>query len=332
MKKASLQGNLKAYLALLVVYIVWSTTFGAIFLASRTIPPALMVCLRFSIAGSLLILYALLKGETFPGFKAFRRDFIIGALLFFGGNSIVAWAVHYVPTGLGAMITATNPFWMVSLSALMPPKEKVHPLAMAGLLIGFVGIFILLLPHLNLMNHHALASTSPLFWPSIGALVVMVFFWALGSIYARKSFTTASLLMSVGIQNFSAGLLLIPFSFWTMGPSPWHASLTSILSLFYLIGFGSMMATPCYIYVLKALPVSVTSTFSYVTPVFTLILGWLVLGEDMSFMTALGAAIILFGVVLVQWAGQRQMKAVSLLEASQKADESSPIPLVPSRS
>jgi drug/metabolite transporter (DMT)-like permease len=294
--------NWKPYAALLTVYLIWGTTAGVIRLGVDTIPPALLPCLRFTLSGIILMAYCLLKGEVLPSRNDLKTHAIIGMLLFFGGNSIVCWTVQHVATSFSGILVATTPFWMVWLSSMLPPREKIPLLSMLGILIGFIGMLILLSPQLT-----HLGSTSAIFWWCIGGLMLMSFSWALGSIYARKHATSSSLLMSVGLQNLIAGIALIPLCLGTV--HNWQVlqpSFTSIASLVYLVLFGTITATPCYLYVVKTLPVSISSTFAYVSPVIAMFFGWMFLDEPITRNMIIGAAVILSGVVLVQYINMKR--------------------------
>ena len=295
--------QMKAYLALVAVYIIWGTTFGSIRIGVDSLPWALLPMIRFSVAGLILLTFCLLRGEKLPPWRDIRVNAIAGALIFFGGNSAVCWAVKHMTTGLGGLMVATTPFWMLWLASVIPPKEKITPSALLGLIIGFVGMLILLSP-----NFTHLESTSSLFWMGVLVMLGNTLCWSLGAIYARKHRAqSSSLLMNVGLQNLTAGFLLIPVCLLTI--KDWatiHPTAQSLTALSYLILVGSIAAMPCYLYVLQVLPVSISSTFAYVTPVLTVIFGWLFLGESITPTIFAGSAIIISGVLVVQWVGQRQ--------------------------
>ena len=310
----------KPYLALLTVYLIWGTTAGVIRLGIAGMPPALLPCLRFLIAGSLLITLCLFKGEAFPDRAALKNHLITGLLLFFGGNSIICWTLQHVTTSFGGILVATTPFWMVWLSSVLPPREKIPPLSLLGVGIGFVGMIILLSPKLTNPGE-----TTPVFWLCIAGLLLMTFFWSLGSIFARKHPTSSSLLMSVGCQNVFAGLALLPICMASIPDwSAVHPTGNALWALAYLVIMGTMVATPCYLYVVKHLPVSVSSTFAYVNPVLTLIFGGLFLKETITPTMIGGGVVILFGVILVQamnrqWATARQSTQETLSVESEEA-------------
>jgi drug/metabolite transporter (DMT)-like permease len=313
----------KPYLALLAVYVIWGTTTGAIHLGVQSIPSAVLPCVRFLLAGTLLTVFCLLKGESFPGWKDLKIHCIVGFLLFFAGNSIVCWTVKYMTTGFGSVLVATTPLWMTLLSALLPPRERIPGLSLLGILIGFAGMIILISPQIS-----HIGDTTDIFWLCMAGLAVMTFCWALGSIYVRKHPTQNTLLMSVGVQNMMAGLMLLPVCWFTVPDwSVVQPTATSVTAFLYLTLLGTMVATPCYLYVLKALPVSVSSTFAYVTPVLTVIFGAIFLHEAVTPTMLIGAAVILSGVSLVQvmnrqWAGRNKPKPLDEL----KLDELKVIP------
>ena len=298
--------NPKAYLALLAVYAIWSTTLASMHIGTETIPVVMLPCARFMLAGGLLILYCLLRGEKLPDMADTRNHFIIGALLFVGGNTVVTWALKYLTTGVAGLLVATTPFCMVAMAASIPPREKITTGSLVGILLGFSGIVILFLPqlmHPMKVNFH--------FWLAIGAMLFTTFSWSLGSILLKQLPTKSSVLMSVGMQNILAGLTLVPVVAFTVKDWNIHPSTQSIWAVIYLATFGTMFATPCYLYVMRHLSVSVASTFAYVTPVGTVLVGALLLGEKVTPLTAAGSFIILCGVAVVQIMGRKQAEEIS---------------------
>lgn len=309
----SLPLNFRNYGALLVVYLIWGTTLAAMSIGVDSIAPALLACLRFSLAGILLVLFCLLKGEVWPRTSELKAHLIIAFLLFFAGNSLSCWAMQYISTGLGGVLIATTPFWMVGLSALMPPREKIDPWVMAALSVGFLGIVILLWPQLVMPQ-----SVSFQFWIGVLCILITSFFWSAGSIYSRNrshaqlhsetetGIKPTSILMALGIQNLFAGIMLIPVCGLTHALENTHPTADGWWALVYLILLGTIAATSCYYYVLQTMPIAVTSTFAYVTPVITVLFGWFFLQEELPMTTTLGTSIILLAVYLVQRCNARK--------------------------
>jgi drug/metabolite transporter (DMT)-like permease len=302
-----------ALIPLFVVYLVFGTTFGSIRVGVSSLPWILVPCVRFLIAGFLLALFCSLRKEPFPSWKECRKHAIAGLLLFSGGNTMVCWAVQHMPSGMAGLLVATMPFWMLGLSAIIPPREKVSVGAIVGMLVGFSGMLILLSPHLG----HSV-KTPPLFWWGVLSMFLNTFFWALGSIYVRKNPSTISLPMRVAIQNITAGVSLIPVCLYTIpAGTTLHPSSASLTALAYLVVFGTCIAGPCYLYMMKNLPVPISSTFAYVTPVITVIFGWLFLGEELTETTIKGMGVIITGVIVVQWvsfaAARKQAKPATVV-------------------
>jgi drug/metabolite transporter (DMT)-like permease len=293
----------KAYLALIIVYLVWGTTFGAIHIGVQTIPPAILACLRFLVAGSLLLGFCLIKGEPIPSRTDLKKHLIIGFFLFFAGNSLVCWSLQFIPTGLGAALTAINPFIMVWLSAVIPPQEKTPPQALLGFVLGVIGLLILLSP--ELMRPETVSRN---FWWSVLIILPMAVCWCIGSIYARKFSPGNSLLMSIAWQNLFAGMMLIPV-YLLATAEDFRPSEASVAALAYLIVMGSMIAMTCYYYALQRLPIAIIGTIAYVTPVITLLFGWIFLDEALTVTSITGIAIILTGIFIVQNAHQADQTA-----------------------
>lgn len=302
---------LKAYGCLLVVYLVWGTTMGAMHVGVATIPPALMIVLRFVIAGGLLVTWCRLRGEAWPSWVENRQHAVIGLLLFTAGNAVTVWAVQYIPTSLGAVLVSTTPFWMIGLASLpvFKTRERLALSALIGIALGFSGIVILLWPQLQaeIQASRLSAHLSPVEWLSVVAILSTSMFWSVGSLYKKRLALTTSVLMGLGLQNLWAALGILPFLLIELkGVSaglPGVLAAVSPLSwmaLGYLIVFGTIIATPCYFYILKHLPVPVVSTFAYVTPMITILVGWRILGEPLTSTMLLGASVIFLGVILVQ--------------------------------
>ncbi len=288
--------SFKDSLALMVVYAVWSTTFFAIHVGVETFPAQTFACARFLLTGILLLPWCFWGEGKRPNWATIKTHCLIGLLLWVMGNAVVCWAAKAIPTGLGAMLIAVTPFWMTWLSQFIPPKAKVRPLTWLGLFLGFAGLVILLSPKLG----HP-TDFSHVFWLSVASLIVMSFFWALGSLLARQVNTgESSILMGVGLQNLFAGLCLLPLCFILPGSFNFHPSGASILSLLYLSVVSSILTNYCYMLVLQRFPVSVAGTFAYVTPPISVMIGALFLHETITSSFMSGSLFILLGVMVIQ--------------------------------
>jgi drug/metabolite transporter (DMT)-like permease len=287
---------LAAYLA---VCIIWGSTYLAISFAVKTIPPLLMVGMRFTVAGSLLLGWCLLRGERFPGARTLLQSAITGILLLFIGNGGVSWAEVNLASGLTAIIVAALPLWMVLFDKTHWKESFSNAKVILGLLLGFAGVIFLVTAGGDSV-HFSLRNTTQL--TALLILIVASMSWAAGSIYSKRNPVPGSTFIKVSLQMLSAGVGLLLASAlagdWTR--ISWHTvSNSSWAGLIYLVIFGSLVGYLSYIYVLDVWPAARVGTYAYVNPVVAVFLGGYIGSEPMSIWQFLGLAIILAGVMLV---------------------------------
>jgi drug/metabolite transporter (DMT)-like permease len=281
---------------LLIVYVVWGSTYLAIRVAVETIPPFLMAATRFLIGGAVLYAVAIRRGdrEADPiGRPQWAAALVVGGLLLFVGNGGVSWAEQRVPIGVTALMIATIPGWMV-LAAWVLDRERVRLGTVAGLALGFGGTVLLIRT-----GGHGGGSVDP-----AGALVLLVaaVSWATGSMLSRRLHLPRRPLVATAMEMLCGGALLLAVGTVTGEWSRVHLSeitIASVLGVLYLIVFGSWIAFTAYVWLLRHAPTSVVSTYPFVNPVIAIVLGWWILGETLAPLTAVAAALILGGVVLV---------------------------------
>jgi drug/metabolite transporter (DMT)-like permease len=299
-------------LALGAVYVIWGSTYLAIRFAIETIPPFLMAGTRYVTAGLLLYGWSRLRGAPRPSLVNWRSAVLVGAALLLMGNGGVVWAEQRVSSGLVALLICTEPLWIVLLVWLRSRGEKPNPRVLAGLALGFVGLVILVKP----------GSSSGGIDPW-GAVVVLIasLSWAWGSIYGQRARLPSSPLLSTGMQMLCGGSLQLLVSMILREPSRFavaQVSGKSLLALGYLIVFGAIIAFTAYVWLLKAAPPVLVSTYAYVNPVVAVFLGWAFAGEPITGTTMIAAAVILTGVALISSA---QGKGHRTEEQGEKAQE-----------
>jgi drug/metabolite transporter (DMT)-like permease len=285
----------KTWLALLAIYIVWGSTYLAISFAVKTIPPFLSAAIRFIVSGLILFTWRLLAGEPMPTRRQWRSAGIVGLLLLLGGNGLVSWAEQVVPSGVTALIIGTIPIWLVLIEALRRGGVRPGRWAVAGLIIGFVGIVILIGP-LELAGGEAI---NPF---GAAALLMAALLWAIGSIYSRSAEMPGSALMSTGTQMLVGSMGLFVVSGLTGEWARFDAAAVtrqSWLGLLYLIVFGSLIGFTCYGWLLRNAPVSLVATYAYVNPVVAVLLGSWLAAEPLNARILLAAFVIISSVVLV---------------------------------
>lgn len=298
-----------AYGALIVVCVLWGTTYLAIRVAVRTIPDAWMSATRFILAGSILAAILKLRGHRFPPVSDWKHIAFVGICLVGLGNWLLVWAEKTVPSGPAALVLAVLPFYMLFLDPLgrrlarnFEGSEKHGTKTYVGLIIGFCGVGLLVLPELQ---HHVNGGF-------IKGVLVLQFgcaAWTIGSLYSKYKPINAGPLVNASLQMIFGGIFLL-FLAWFKGDFSRVVFRTDTFFAFlYLIIFGAIIGYAAYAYALNKLPASLVSIYAYVNPVIAVWLGWLILHEQVTVLTIMATAIILFGVWMVR--GQNSKKLTS---------------------
>lgn len=284
--------------ALLTLYVVWGSTYLAIRWAIDSIPPYLMISLRFFLAGGILLAWNAARGELARGLPT-RRELvdsaIVGTLLLCGGMGLVAWAELTVPTGIVALLVALMPAW-VALFGRIFFGERLVPLVVVGLVVGFVGVGLLIAPGLAA----GAGSLDPL---GVAAVIVGPTLWASGSLYSahRARLPRVPSLASACQMLAAAVVALIIAAF--LGEygrfDPAAITTRSIGALAYLVVVGSIVGFGAYVWLLRVAPLPKVTTYAYVNPVVAFILGAVALAEPITPTTVVAAAVIVVGVALI---------------------------------
>ncbi len=279
---------------LLIVYVVWGSTYLAIRVAVETLPPFVSAGVRFLFAGSIVLLVLGLRGGI-GRLRLTRRELVsagvVGALLLLGGNGLVMVAERDVASGLAALIIATEPLWIIVLRLVH--GERPSRVAVAGVAVGFVGVAVLVVPDGG-------ASAAVLL--GVALLVVASLSWAIGSYYSKRLPLPRDLYVSSGYQQLVGGALLLGAGLATGEPArldPSAVSFESLAAMAYLAIFGSLVAFTSYSWLLQHAPISRVSTYAYVNPMVAVALGALILNESITPTLLVGAAIVVAAVVVI---------------------------------
>ena len=281
-----------------LVYLFWGSTYLAIDIAVRHIPPALMCAIRFTIAGVIMLGYCLARRQNIRySARQLLQFAVVGNLLLMGGNLTLSYAELYIPTGLSALLIAVIPLWFLVLDSLLLGHHRVSRRGTAGLGLGFVGTLILLWPQLTASG----AMGRKELWWSL-ALIAGSLSWALGSVLSKKWQSGAPTFAATAWQVFFAGMGNFVFAAGAhdFGRARWTAS--GIGAVAYLIVCGSLIGYTAYIYILSHAPTAKVSTYAYVNPVVAVFLGWLILHEKIDGYILAGSAVVIASVVLVSGA------------------------------
>jgi drug/metabolite transporter (DMT)-like permease len=283
----------KPYLALLAVCFFWGTTYLGIRMSLESFPPLLLVCVRYLLSGSILLLLAKMRGLYLPRGRELADACFSGFLTLGIGNGALVFSEVLIPSGIAGLIITISPFWMVGAEALLPGGERLHAPTIAGMLVGMAGAGLLFTPDANTHGiDRALLS---------GFLMLQVGMagWSFGSIYQRRKTGKAHPVVAGGVQQLAAALILLPFSL-AIPQAPVHWSVRGVTALAYLVVFGSLVGYSAYVYCMDRLPVAIVSIYTYANAVVAVFLGWLFYREPFGRRELLAMAIIFAGVAVVK--------------------------------
>lgn len=298
-------------IAFITVSIAWGTTYAGMRIAVESIPPFLMAGLRFTLAGICMMLAFRAMGHPFPAARDWIRLGIVGCLLLAGANGLLAWAEQFLSSSFAALMVNTAPLMIVGGSAML--GEKVPARAWLGLVIGFLGVFVLVLPRLYalVMGHDSAHTADDAnFWWAAGALVLGPLCWATGTIFATRAPAKSTPFMTAATQTFLGGLCaLLVAALHGDFAQPFAPTTRSILAVAYLIVCGSWLGYVSYMYcVLKLSPQAVATT-TYLNVIVAAIVGILFLKEPFSLPTIIGGMIVLAGVAIANLSRKKTAKA-----------------------
>ena len=282
----------KALFALALVCILWGTTWIASKEGVRRMPALQLAGIRQLIAGTIYVVFFLSKKTKLPVGKEWIPIIVLSILNFILSNGLSTWGVKYISAGLGSIMGAIFPLWIVIIG-FFSSREKIPAKAMMGLLLGFGGVCIIFYDHLHdLLN--------PDFLKGIILSSIATWTWAFGTLYTKKRAGFFNPYFSLGLQMLISGVSLLSFTTIngtaiSISSIPWQ----SWSAIAYLIIFGSLIAFICYLYALQNLPTEQASIYAYINPMVAVLCGWLVFGEKITIYITIGGAVALLGVFLV---------------------------------
>jgi drug/metabolite transporter (DMT)-like permease len=301
-----------AYAAFAVICIVWGTTYLAIRIAVTTMTPFLLTGARYFSGGVVLFIIAKLHGDAIPVNRRVLGDIVLcGVLMVAIGNLSVVWAEQWVPSGFAALFVGTAPFWATLIELLRRSGERMNLRRGLGMLVGFLGVAMLVTPH---GAGNAFDSRFV-----IGALAIQLggIAWQYGTVRVKYTLGSVPPLMSSALQMLAGGFV-VALTGVGLGELPrFHSTPRTLAALAYLSLFGSVLAYTCYVYAARHLRTTNMSLYAYVNPVVAVILGWLVLHEQLTWVSITAMVVILAGVALVQ-SGRRRSNVTELLDATSR--------------
>ena len=283
----------KPYLALIAVCFFWGTTYLGIRMSLESFPPLELVCVRYLLSGSILLLFAKARGIYLPRGRELAAACFSGFLTLGIGNGALVFSEVLIPSGIAGLIITISPFWMVGVEALLPGGERLHAPTIGGMAVGLLGAALLFMPD---AGAHAIDRNL-----LSGFLMLQIGMagWSFGSIYQRRNAGRAHPIIAGAVQQLAAGVILLPFVLAIPQPAV-HWSSRGVLALLYLVGFGSIVGYSAYVYAMDRLPVAIVSVYPYINAVVAVFLGWLVYRERFGVNEAFAMLVIFAGVALVK--------------------------------
>jgi drug/metabolite transporter (DMT)-like permease len=282
----------KAIVALILVCFFWGTTWLASKEGVSHMPALQLAGIRQFLGGLCYIIFFFAKGARWPRGKEWTTILILSFLNFMLSNALSTWGVQFIPAGLGSIIGAIFPMWLVIIG-MFGAKSKLKPKTVLGLVLGFTGICVIFYEHL----HHLFDAS---FRFGIILSVLSTWTWAFGTLYTKKVAAHFNPYFSLGLQMVISGIVVMAITRATgvsigIEEIPWR----SWAAIAYLVVIGSVITFVAYLYALQNLPTEQVSIYAYINPIVAVLLGWIIYNETLTPFIIIGTLITLYGVYLV---------------------------------
>lgn len=290
----------KPYASLGALCFIWGTTYLAIRIGMQEhFPPFLYSGIRFMIAGGSILIWFLARGKKIQVSKQdLKRLLVSGLFIFPGGNLFLVLAEQTIDSGIAALFNAAFPLWILLITRLWNSSEKTPALAFTGIIVGFLGQFLIFYEHLFIEG-------SNLFQVGLIFLIGGVINGSIGSIHMKKYPISLSPVITAGLQMFLCGSITAAVGFAKGEASSLPQTMPGWWSMLYLVIVGSIIGYTLFVYAMRELPAQQVSVYAYVNPIVAVFLGWLFLNEQISHRSLMAMFITVFGVYLVNRGMQR---------------------------
>jgi drug/metabolite transporter (DMT)-like permease len=307
----------KTLLAFAIIYLVWGSTFLAIRVGVREVPPLVLASMRFFVAGIVLFGWMLLRGTPSPSRREWVSASFLAVFIFVLDYGLVFWAEQRVPSGITAVMLATIPVFMALSEIIFLRTQRLTFRLALALVVGIAGVAVLVSRSVNI-------GEEPIDRAGAIALVVGAICWSIGSALTRKLTLPESKAMSSGAQMLVGGIMLAlaaaifgefhGFHISTVSRGAWFA-------LAYLIVAGSIVAFTAYVWLIHHESPTKVGTYAYVNPAVAVIVGYFVGGETIGPRTVLGTLLVLVSVIVITTARAKKPADVPRVEQLQPVAE-----------
>jgi drug/metabolite transporter (DMT)-like permease len=285
----------KTVLAFAIIYLVWGSTFLAIRVGVKEVPPFLLAGMRFSVAGLVLYVWMRAQGTPSPTRREWFAASFLAVLIFVLDYGLLFWAEKRVPSGIAAVMMATIPVFIAIAEILLLRTQRLTPRLAIALLVGIGGVVVL-------VSRSSSFGEGPIDTAGAVALVVAAISWSLAAVLTRKLTLPASKVMSSGAQMLAGGILLLLTAAMLGEFRGFHVhavSASAWLALAYLIVAGSIVAFTAYVWLIHHESPTKVGTYAYVNPVVAVLLGYALGGEPLGARTIVGTFLVLVSVVVI---------------------------------
>jgi drug/metabolite transporter (DMT)-like permease len=306
----------KTLLAFAILYFVWGSTFLAIRIGVREVPPLLLAGMRFFAAGIVLYVWMRATGTTAPSRREWASVTLLAVLIFLVDYGLVFWAEQRVPSGITAVMLATIPVFTALAEILILRTQRLTFRLGIALLVGLAGVAVL-------VSRSVSFGDAPIETSGALALVVGAISWSLASVLSRKLSLPQSKVMSSGAQMLVGGIMLILAAAMFGEFRSFHArevSTDAWLALAYLIVAGSIIAFTAYVWLIHHESPTKVGTYAYVNPVIAVVLGYFLGGEALGKRTLLGTFLVLVSVVVITTTPKKKIELKPFTKEAELAE------------
>jgi len=285
----------KTLLAFGFIYFVWGSTYLAIRVGVREIPPLMMAAMRFFAAGAALYGWTRMRGAQAPSRRQWMSICLLAFLIFVCDYGLLFWAEIRVPSGIAAVMMATIPVFIALGEIVFLGTQRMTWRLGIALVVGIAGVAVLTLRTLNLSG----MPVEPL---GAAALIFASVCWGVATILTRKLELPTSKVVSSGAQMLAGGIMLFAasamfgefgrFDVRKVSSGAWWA-------LAYLVVVGSIIGFTAYVWLLHHQSPTKVGTYAYVNPVVAVVVGYFLGGEELGMRTVVGTALVIVSVVMI---------------------------------
>jgi drug/metabolite transporter (DMT)-like permease len=305
----------KVLLAFAIIYFVWGSTFLAIRVGVREVPPFLLAAMRFLVAGIVLYGWMRARGTPSPSAREWSAATFLAVLIFVLDYGLLFWAERRVPSGIAAVMMATIPVFIAIAEIIFLRTLRLTLRLGLALLMGLAGVAVL-------VGHTMSLGEAPVDTAGACALIVAAVSWSVAASLTRKLPLPAAKAMSSGAQMLAGGVLLLLTAALLGEFRGFHVQAVSMgawLALVYLIVAGSIVAFTAYVWLIHHESPTKVGTYAYVNPVVAVLVGYFLGGEAIGPRTLVGTLLVLLSVIVITTTPKAKVEIESLATEAERS-------------